>query len=847
MHRIHLLILTAICALFTVSCSEYCRKQVYLGGRWDSSLGECTLPGTTDENRLGDGAKDSCILSMLTRAFPYEGIVEYNRTVVIPDSFEGKRLTLVMERTKPSTLIVDGKVIGHLCHIFANHVYQLPAMCAGPHNIKILIDNSETSVPRQIFSSHSWTDNTQTNWNGILGNFYIEATDSTCITDVKVATDSRKADVSVSIVSNIEGNAVLIFKAGSIRKKVCAQLELGENVVCTTLDFGDDARTWSEFHPNLYDLDVSLKAAEYKDSRSTRFGLVDFRTDGSQFTVNGFRTFLRGKHDACVFPLTGHVPTDIEPWRRTFAKAREYGINHYRFHSWTPTEAAFQAADEYGIYLQCELPYWGAVTPRNSSLNEFLLNEGRMLIEQFGSHPSFVMMSLGNELGGSIPLMREWVEEFRRIDDNILYCFGSNNSIGWSGPQEGEDYYVGAKNRGSERFESHMRSSFAFCDATDGGYLNGDRPNTLYDYSYAVNNSPIPVIGHEIGQYQVYPDYSEISKYTGVLRPDNLSAFKDKMLATFGEDRSAEFQNITGNWALLCYRAEMEAALRTEGFGGFELLDLQDFPGQGTALVGVLDAFMEEKNIDNIKDWNLSCGPVVLLGRFADYCLNEGDSLRVGVQIANYLETDWTESLDWSICGMSGNFTVNVPQGSLATVGVICVPIEESGIQRLTLRSGDRSNWYDFHIYPTSVEDVSESLKEVSVELDSEIGGLFTPEFWNWGMFKGICEGNKSPVSPGTLSVDVSEEFRSLFDCAVHTDWQWWSILRNSRPAILDGRDDCTPIIEVIDNIERAHRLAILYRDGNGRLVSNVNLDAIAGTPEGDAFRKAVASLQSEH
>jgi len=64
----------------------------------------------------------------------------------------------------------------------------------------------------------------------------------------------------------------------------------------------------------------------------------------------------------------------------------------------------------------------------------------------------------------------------------------------------------------------------------------------------------------------------------------------------------------------------MEAALRTKNLAGFQLLDLQDYPGKGTALVGILDAFMDNKKLISKEQWNQSCNDVVLLLEFPRYC-----------------------------------------------------------------------------------------------------------------------------------------------------------------------------------------------------------------------------------
>lgn len=129
-------------------------------------------------------------------------------------------------------------------------------------------------------------------------------------------------------------------------------LHEGTNEVTLELDMGEDCLLWSEFHPDLYRFSTVLSAGEGNDTLSVSSGMREFSSEGTSFANNGLKVFLRGKHDACVFPLTGFPPMDAASWRKVFSTAKEYGINHYRFHTWTPPEAAFEAADLEGIYLQ---------------------------------------------------------------------------------------------------------------------------------------------------------------------------------------------------------------------------------------------------------------------------------------------------------------------------------------------------------------------------------------------------------------------------------------------------------------------------------------------------------------
>ena len=191
--------------------------------------------------------------------------------------------------------------------------------------------------------------------------------------------------------------------------------------------------------------------------------------------------------------------------------------------------------------------------------------------------------------------MEEITDNLRRIDNRRLYAFGSNNFLGYHGQVEGEDFLVTCRIGGADDYSTHTRGSFSFADADQGGYLNNTYPNSTQDFSKAISECTVPVISHETGQFQVYPNYDEMSKYQGVLSPVNIGIFRNRLVEAGMIDQAEEFFRASGRWSALLYKAEIEMDLRTKGFGGFQLLDLQDYPGQGSAYVGILDAFMDSK------------------------------------------------------------------------------------------------------------------------------------------------------------------------------------------------------------------------------------------------------------
>ena len=751
------------------------------------------LPGTTDTNKKGDPLVKKDETTHLSRIYSYKGRAWYKRQVEIPADWQDQPVYLFLERTKPTEIYVDAKFVSSSNDISTPQVFDLSQwLTPGRHDLAIMVDNSN-GVPEQLYAnSHAYTEDTQTNWNGIIGRIEILN--------------------SFPSVAQVENHP--IFK--------------------------------------------------------------DFHIEGQHFYANGHIIFLRGKHDACVWPLTGHVPMDVESWRNYLGDCAAYGLNHVRFHSWCPPEAAFVAADELGIILQPELPFWGDFNDKDTVLMQFLHKEGEKILHWYGHHPSFRMFALGNELWGNIDKMAEFIEDFRKIAPDKVYTFGSNYYLGYQGVKKGMDYFttcrVGGEAWGS--YNTHTRGSFSFADAADGGMINHFHPNTTMNFEEGCALADIPIISHETAQFQTYPDYDEIQKYTGVLYPYNMEVFRSRLEKAGMLDQAKDFHQASGLWSLQLYKQDIEMDLRTPNMAGFQLLDLQDYPGQGSAYVGILDAFMDPKGLCTEREWREWCAPVVPLLIADKFCFTNEEGMRAKVQIANYSgESLKGKTLSWEVSpDLKGE--MDVPDGEgLIEAGELNISLSQydkpTQLQLLLNIDGtDYHNTYDLWGYPTKdnlkklkkkiivtnvlTENIAQQIekgKNVLLMPDSLklcVGGLFQTDYWNYRMFKTICEGNKKPVSPGTLGIltDPKHPIFSNFPTEMHTNWQWFPVIKNSHPMILDNTGkDYRPIVQVIDNIERNHKLGLVFEFAIGKgklLVCMSDLEKASEYPEGRAFYNSV-------
>ncbi len=824
------------------------------------------LPGTMDLRKKGFINKDTTTLH-LNRLYKYEGIAWYRRHITIPDHAAGKRIILILERTKSTTVWVDGQLAGNSALMQSAQEFDLTQfLTPGKHTVAIRVDNSLSLTP--YGNVHIYSDDTQTNWNGILGKIGLEVSSHNYITDLQVYpdVDNKKFTLKLGMqgapeIQNVNVELRLTRIKGG-RKKNLKTLKHNfpaDSVFQLEYVLGDKMELWDEFQRPLYQLTAVISDGSFSDSKTVTFGMRKFSAEGTQFSINGRKVFLRGKNDACVFPLTGFPPMEVNGWVDLFRKAKSYGINHYRFHSWCPPEAAFEAADMEGIYLQPELPFWGGL--ESDSIAEMLKSEGIAMLRSYANHPSFVMFSHGNEIWSGHDRVEKNILTFRTFDNRPLYAMGSNNNIGYVAPRECADFFVAARTPYThDTVLTHTRLTQAFADSRDGGILNTRIPSTAVNFDYAVSQIKIPMVSHETGQYQIYPDYSEIDKYTGVLKAWNMSIFRNRLMKAGMLDMNKDFQKASGAWSALCYKAEMEAALRTKGLAGFQLLDLQDFPGQGTALVGILDAFMDDKGVIERNDWLNSCNDVVVLLSFPKYCWSDSENFNAKIHIANYSNHSIEDGIIWTVTNSRGEilFTGNgedlhISEGGLMEAGEIGFMLNNVKLpDKLNIHVSLKGSGY-FNNYPVWVyekpglqrvseevfiaghfdEDLVERLNKGAKVLlfpkpddvrKNSVGGLFPPEFWNYGMFKGISERVNKPVSPGTLGILTNPGhpvFRK-FPTDFHTNWQWFSVIKASRPVVLDNLDkEYRPIVQVIDNAERNYKLGLIFEFavGKGKLL----------------------------
>jgi len=636
----------------------------------------------------------------------YTGQAWYNREVVIPEDWDEMSIFMTIERCHwKSTLYIDGKFVGWRNDLCAPQHYDVSGLLTpGSHQITLCVDNRIQEVDPGI-DSHSICDHTQGNWNGMAGQIFLSAHPKTYIDRIDVYPKLSSGVMNTEITIINSGNKDQKSKLTVGQSVSHPRLHSGKNVVKISVPLGEDTEYWDEFNPALYSLTTVLTCNGQTDSMTVSYGCREWDTSEGILKLNGNQVFMRGNVDCCAFPLTGFPPTDTSSWKQIFSTYKSYGLNHVRFHSWCPPEAAFQAADEMGIYCYVECSSWANWSVSLGDgypIDSFIYQESEAIVREYGNHPSFCMMSFGNEPGGKKcnEFLTDFVRYWQERDSRRIYTGGA----GWPFVDCSDwqcDY--------SPRIQGWGEGVSSI--------INAQEPSTSYDWRDRISQYDKPVISHEIGQWCVYPDFKEMEQYQGVYYPKNFEIFQERLKANGMGKYQDDFLRASGKLQAICYKADIEAALRTKGMGGFELLGLNDFPGQGTALVGVVNVFWKDKGYISGKEFSRFCSSFVPLARMDHLIFRNSEDFKAIVEIANFersmsVETKWSVKDNAGTVFKEGNLGLSeVSIGNCQYIGEIAFPL--FGIMKptrlvLEIETGGHSNSWNFWVFPEQRDEIRE-------------------------------------------------------------------------------------------------------------------------------------------
>lgn len=918
--------------------------KLLLDGSWhveleDGTTGQMHLPGTLDESGIGhrdagtnqwhpDAAlrnaaeevdKDAPIATRFTRRHTYEGEARISRKVTVPD-YGTDRLFVLAERARVLRLAVDGEE----CEVFRQgtlstpYIFELTGVTPGEHELTFFSDNSYPGMPKDaICYSSAATDETQTNWNGILGNLCMYTRPKNFIECVRIYPKKLKrsggyvADVCVELAPGAKETlkvAKIILRSealaeteefGKTQKSAEIFTHLGdaltkieavgpENRKTVEIWFRDlplreNVKLWDEEEGNLYEMAATLDsgtAAEHGVNSSveyrTRFGIRIFGDNGSgRFALNGRTIFLRSEANCAEYPETGHPPMTVSEWKEILQKYRSYGINCVRFHSHCEPEAAFTAADELGMLLQPELSNWN---PKDAFATEesirYYRTELTAILKTYANHPSFVMLTLGNELqarGEGRDRMQDLVRTAKQLDPTRLYANGSNTFYGEEGCDPESDFYTSQSCK-----DVVIRGTFSGMR----GYINENYPSADHTYDAAMaeirKSYTKPVFSFEVGQFEVLPDFEELESFQGISDPVNLKLIRKRV-----EERGLlpvwkKYVEATGELSRLAYREEIEAAMRTRELSGISLLGLQDFPGQGTALVGMMNSHMEPKPYPfaRPKRFREFFRESRIFVKMSRYTYEEGEHLTAEVEVANFGKESIRGELVWTLgyrdCAVNtgrgelrcdrADRQKNCPPGTYTSLGRLDIPLEVKGVSAaliLTVSIGGCTSTYPVWVYQKTSPECPKNVYETRVfdeqtravlqnggrvylspdadreSLPNSIKTQFTTDFWSVGTF-AEQEGGMGQL------IDTEHPIFRNFPTDFHTDWQWW-IVAGKRAVILPR--SMKSVITEMDSYAFLRPMAQLIEFNclNGKvLLSTMELHKSLQYPEARALQAAI-------
>jgi len=869
------------------------RGNVGESERWfDRSLAEkIELPGSCEQRGFGDKPATP-EERRLTRVLKYTGPAWYQRDIEIPAGWSGKRVELFLERCHWETTVwIDGRMAGMQNSLSTPHQHDLGALSPGKHTLTVCVDNSY-KLKIGVWG-HSIAEDTQTNWNGIIGAIELRATDPVWIRAAQVFPGKLRENVGNQTgkeqVGKIAGSDVTIPAGGG-------ELEIPFKPAAT--------EKWDEFSPVTHTLDLNLTVGTFSDTLQVPYALRDLAVKDKQFVLNGRPVFMRGPVDECVYPLTGYPPTDKASWMRVLGICKSHGFNFLRFHSWCPPKAAFEAGDELGFLFQIELPLWTIDAPpfgQDATRDQFIHDELTRILDTYGNHPSFGFMAMGNESHGSLDSL---THAGRARDPRPIYRIESGGEDPLGFIEQGQRGVYGPRTDW-DRW------------TVNAGWIAGGSQDTLPPVP------SVPMFSHEVGQWAMYPKLDEVKKYTGTLSAHTFDRWRKSLEENHMLDQAKDFAEASGKLSVLLYKDEIEASLRSWPYGGIQILEARDYPGQGVAIVGWLDAFWDSKGLITPEKFREFCAPTVCLLRMPKRVLDSRETFTAKAQLAHYGPKDIVVNPTWKISDDSGRQVAagNFPRqkvitGKLATLGDIAAPlngITSASRITVTVSAGETSNSWHIWVYPpvasgnpatvSVVHDYDASTRALLAEgrrvlllsspkfgvipappafygdpslraLPSEvrsgknaIAGSFMPTFWNLQLFNQI----------GTLGIlcDPRHPAFEGFPTEKHSDWQWADLLGNfsgansfasafgSEQLGIDIRNragdvqhrskafvltetppDFRPILQVIDNQERNAKLGSLFetRVGPGKLlVCGIDLDTdLAKRPAARQLRKSL-------
>lgn len=823
------------------------------------------LPGSACENKIGtkqeyykELTKES--IRAPREAYEYIAPLWFQKEVVIPKEWEGKSISLFLERVNmASGLWLDGKAMGRqVIALSTPHIYRLPKdLCAGTHLLTLRVDNRNLINMDTMASGYSV--DTQGYWNGIIGRMELQCEEIFHIDDVRIYPDEKGIDIRAVFTGDVHSpfckkkigiEFTVETPDGNLLETVVYERKLYNSKQPEYFRYDiENPQYWDEFSPVLYKLHVKYYempdtvlceqlvcdgAEKYitTDEKTYTFGMRTICVQDKQFLINGRTLSLRGTTDCAIFPLTGYPDMDEKAWKGRLSVIKEYGMNYVRFHAWCPPKAAFAAADELGLYLSVEMPLWlnhdvcALEVGEDPIHRSYYTQEAENIIRAYGNHPSFIMFSNGNENMGDFDLLESIINQLKANDNRRLYTVTTN----FDHPiLPCEDYLCAFEAAGKKVRIQDIHDKIA--------------EDTCYTYEEAVDASPVPIVSFEVGQYCIFPDVDMTERYTGNILPVNLDVIRKRMKENGVYHRLSDYIKASGALAVKLYKEDIETSLRTKGFGGFGLLSLSDYTGQSTATIGILDAMYQSKGIVNSEEFRQFCNRVVPLFK-AKRIYKNTEIMHAKLDLYDYGKERY-ENPEFTLTVKKEEEIFYQTVTTKKEVDIDLSSIQKSAMLKVELSVDDYKNTWKVYVYPTAGDMLAEDFIEVKQQGESD-RVLITADGIN-----RIAEGSYIPVfwspvhfpssKPCGAIIDDKHPIFADFPTEKYPDYQWKALLDTSKGAYLNDFPNAKPIVEFVPNFVNCLETSPLFeyeKDGKKYLYCGFDLEQ--DRPEVKQFRNCI-------
>ena len=659
-------------------------KHFYREEKWEGSR-KINVPGCWEAQGVGEAGMSECWDAAWDNCRKpirhiHMGDGWYRKTVGIPAEWKDKRIWLKVGGVKSCGWFwVNGRQVALVDNYCGAYKYEITDLVAAGSNATIVaqVNNRRPSRKGLMSILHKW--------GGIYRDIELEATPQTFIDDawIRGDFDGKAAEVKVRVGGEGKGE--------DLRLRVGIEGERQEVCLCRspftfTLKLPlAELRPWSPDHPNLYTGVVELvENGQVVHTRRERFGVRKLEVRGKEFYLNGKPFFVRGFGDDAVYPLTGLSPADRDAHRAHLAKAREAGFNFVRLHTHCELPEYFDAADELGIMIQAELPYYSDVPTEGFAFDPW--RDVTELWRNYRRHPSFAVYSMGNEGSFGEALDRQLHAYVKAMDPDRLKI--------------NQDCHVASMNQP---------------DAAD--YLGG--PVNVWPSGSA--NPDRPFVTHEYLNLCIKVDSRDEASYTGAWLPPATRRSRADWLAKFGlgmewGDRLQDAQHALQRHY---QQSGVEAARRDpycDGYCFWTIVDVVVAQGASYTAQGLFNPFWEQKRggfsaTEFAKFNSPSC--ILLDVSDDDRVFVSGDALAADFLFAHYGEAPLKDAtLEWCletdaqerVTPMRGCVPVgDIPLGparKIASQKIVFPSVEKPAKAKLSARIGGVSNDWDFWVFP---------------------------------------------------------------------------------------------------------------------------------------------------